>query len=257
MFTDFNIVKGDNLKQYALARVMGQHWIEEVPADNKPGATWQKIDHEGQPRHLHLLSGDLYRADSASWSAVKTLGMIWIGGYYYFGAALLRHFGSGVVKGAKAAHEVVRNGLAMRDQVQFNWKTHLLGSGQSFKAALADFTQAGKDLLFLAPFYFETFYISSIFKYAASFYTFYNPHEPRVMIEAVQSWWRPNGVQPLEERVINGLSVWDTVDHLTNGSYTLTQLFRSNAIGKNPVLPVIAKPIAKGEETEDDKKKSE
>lgn len=217
--------------------LLTQHWVCEMPKEEKQGETWQEVTRENEVFHKHLPTEKLYRPDSNAWTASKTLGLLWVGGYFYFGAAMLRHFGEGVVEAAKASHTVFKNWQLAKSSSDFNYRNFFANNASEFGTAKAQFIQGMKDLALFAPFLcfskftpynFSNYKIFNLFFYAISIYTVYNPRQPRVNLEEVQNWWQPQpnlgGTMP---------QILEPIDQCTTGTYSLTEIFKINAIRKD------------------------
>lgn len=246
------------LPDSTVGKFLGQHW-QEVPTENKPGESWQKIEKEGVTYHCHLPSGNLYRPESKSWTAVKNLGIVWYGVPYYLGASMVRHFGSGVYEAGVAARDVYQNWTALRNEAGFNLGTHLKDAiwgtekqASVFKPALGQFYQALWEGVPFALLYSNALYVNTLYLSLSTSYALFNPLECRVMLEKAQEWVRPAGVTDLAEDQIANLSVVDALKHITDGSLSLTQILRTNKIGKQEqaVKEEVKKEEVKEEKTE-------
>ncbi len=246
------------LPDSAAGQFLAQHW-QEVPTENKPGECWQKIVKEGETYHCHLPSGRLYRPESKSWTAVKNLGIVWYGVPYYLGASMVRHFGSGVYEAGVAAHGIYQNWSVLRTESGFNLGAYLKDAvwgtdkqASVFKPAMGQFYQALWEGVPFALLYTNALYVNTLYLSLSSGYALFNPLECRVMMEKVQEKLRPADVEDLPEDQIANLSVVDALNRITNGSLSLTQILRTNKVGKQeqPVKEEVKKEEVKEEKTD-------
>jgi len=220
---------------------LSYHWRHEIPTENQPGQTWQQVKIDGKSYHKHLPTGEIYRADANEWAAAKTIAVLWIGGYYHFGAALARHLVSGMWETGSAVHQIYANRKTLKTQEGYSESKYLseslFGSKDApsmFKPAALEFYQAAKDAVVFAPFYYNS--LSRPFIYSSILYTLYNPQQPRVALQKIYDLWRREETAPIADR-IDTLDAWQFFKDCTDGRVSLLELFQINKIPQLKIIP--------------------
>lgn len=234
----------DCVVQSSFFQAVAKNWLNPVPEKAEEGRAWIKMPFpEGGPLyHYHNETKELYRVESNDWAIAKTIGVVVCGGWYYW-ASHLRHLGSGIIETAKTVKTIYDDYQIFKGQAGFSLKTFaknkVNGTAEqpsAFKSAIGEFKQAAKDygvmLLFTAYPVLRIPEIVNISALSAGFiaYSVFAPLNSRVLLDKLETWWRPAGVKPLTDREVADLSVWQNIKHLTDGSYSLSHLFKTNRI---------------------------
>lgn len=271
--------------QSNLVQTLGKNWIQQVPNKPAEGQSvegpWYKLG-DGE-YHYHQPTKRTYRAETNDWALAKTMAILFVTGTYHAAYSWLAHMGTTVLETAKGVHSIYADWQAYKvalaadpentPKVERNEfvKNRLLGTAEApsvLTPAIREGKHALKDYAM-----FNLFAINSIFLYnfilgyhvfpkysldyllpgfafyipaAVLAYSLYDPLTPRVYLEQIQDWWRPEGVQPITDREVAKLSLFGTVKHLMNGSLSLTRLFKTGRLEESEV--VVAPAAVKKEE---------
>lgn len=256
-------MSADFVLQSIIFQATAKNWIHPVPEKHEEGQAWIKLSvpENGPLYHHHNETKDLYRAEPNDWAVAKTIGVVLAGEWYYW-AAHLRHLGSGVIETVKSVKTIYDGYQAFKGEEGFNKTTYfatcLFGKGgqnSSFKTAFGEFKQATKDYAAMLLFSADPVVgipvignipVGTVLRAGFIAHSVFAPLNSRVLFNKLETWWRPEGVRLLTDREVANLSVWQSIKHLTDGSYSLSHLFKTNRM-----------PLPKQELVEEEKPKTE
>lgn len=271
--------------QLSFVQALGKNWIQSMPENPAEGQTWNK---QGD-NHYHQPTKQVYRAESNDWAVAKTMAIVFGAGSYCAIFACVRHIGTTVYETAKGVHSVYTDWQAYKvaqaadpehtpkEELKGFVKNRLLGTKDAqsvFIPAIKEGKQALKDYAMWNLFALNTLFVCNtllgynlmanytflhLLPSFASYlpatiiaYSLYAPLEPRVYLEKLQDWWRPEGIKPLTDREVSKMSVWGTVKHLTESN--ITPFFKTGREAPAEVAAVVVASTSATGQVEESKK---